>query len=85
MESCSTLDPWLRVHASLGGRVIGIAPRSMVISGKVSDWKEWAGMSFPHSGEYIVPGALHPVVIDLERDLGVYEEPNVWVQHSVRR
>lgn len=39
-------------------------------------------MSFPESGEYVVPGALQPVRIDLQKDLGVYEEPNVWMRHT---
>ena len=55
----------------------------MVISGKVSDWEGWTDMSFPCSGEYVVPGALQPVAIDLGKDLGVYEEPNVWMQPGV--
>ena len=40
-------------------------------------------MRFPESGAYIVPGALQPVLMDLERDLGIYEEPNVWMRHPV--
>lgn len=38
-------------------------------------------MSFPESGEYLVPGALQPVTIDWERDVGLYEDPNVWMRH----
>ena len=40
-------------------------------------------MLFPESDAYVVPGALSPVVMDLERDLGSYEEPNVWMHHPV--
>ena len=76
-------DPWLRVHASLGARSLGIAHNSMENSGKISDSREWTGMEFPHSGEYLVPGALRPVEIDLEKDLGVYKEPNVWMRHAI--
>ena len=82
-EDGELFDPWLRVHASLGAKVLGIAHRSMVISGKVAEWERWTDTIFPESGEYIVPGALRPVAIDLEKDLGIYEEPNVWMQHSV--
>jgi hypothetical protein len=39
-------------------------------------------MAFPESGDYIVPGALVPVQIDRERDLGHYVEPNVWMRHA---
>jgi hypothetical protein len=76
-------DPWLRVHRRLGAEFLRVAPRSMVITGTVFEWEEWTGMLFPESDAYVVPGALRPVVMDLERDLGVYEEPNVWMRHSV--
>ncbi len=82
-EDGKPFDPWLRVHAGLGAEMLGIAPRSMVISGNIPDWEKWTRMSFPKSGEYIVPGALQPVVMDLDSDLGTYEEPNVWMQHGV--
>jgi GNAT superfamily N-acetyltransferase len=74
-------DPWLRVHARLGGRVLGVAPRSMVVTGTVAEWETWADMPFPDSGRYVVPGALAPVAIDREADRGRYVEPNVWVHH----
>ena len=76
-------DPWLRVHRRLGARFLRVAPRSMVITGTIREWEEWTGMRFPESGDYVVPGALRPVVMDLERDRGSYEEPNVWMRHPV--
>jgi hypothetical protein len=76
-------DPWLRVHRRLGARFLRVAPRSMVITGTILEWEEWTEMLFPESDAYVVPGALQPVVMDLERDLGSYEEPNVWMRHPV--
>jgi GNAT superfamily N-acetyltransferase len=76
-------DPWLRVHRRLGARFLKVAPESMVIAGTISEWEEWTGMGFPESGAYVVQGALQPVEMDLERDLGVYREPNVWMRHPV--
>ena len=76
-------DPWLRVHYRLGARFVAVAPESMVIAGTVSEWEGWTGMRFPESGPYVVEGALQPVEMDLERDLGVYTEPNVWMRHPV--
>jgi GNAT superfamily N-acetyltransferase len=75
-------DPWLRAHCELGGTILGIAHRSLVVRGSVAEWEAWTGMEFPASGPYVVPGALEPVVIDRERDEGRYEEPNVWVLHA---
>jgi hypothetical protein len=79
------VDPWLRVHWRLGGRVLGVAPRSMVVEGRVADWERWTGMQFPESGRYVIPGALAPITIDRRRDRGRYVEPNVWVLHRVER
>jgi GNAT superfamily N-acetyltransferase len=76
-------DPWLRVHARLGAKILKIAPRSMKITGSIAEWESWTEMRFPESGKYTVPGALNPVTMNLEKDLGVYVEPNVWMVHKI--
>jgi len=75
------LDPWLRTHERLGAKIVKVAPKSIRVPGSVGAWEEWAEMTFPETGEYVVPGALVPVEIDRERDEGLYEEPNVWMVH----
>lgn len=75
-------DPWLRVHVRQGGRIVKVCHRAMQITGTVAQWETWAGLRFPQSGSYLVPGALVPVTIDVEADLGVYVEPNVWMVHD---
>lgn len=74
-------DPWLRVHVRAGGRIEKVAPRSMVIPGTLEEWREWTGLPFDRSGPVVVPAALAPVHCDLEHDVAVYVEPNVWVVH----
>jgi GNAT superfamily N-acetyltransferase len=76
-------DPWLRVHQSLGARPLGIAPATVTVTGTLDEWREWTGMDFPASGSYVVPGALQPVSIDREQDLGLYQDPNYWMEHAV--
>lgn len=76
-------DPWIRLHHRLGAEIVGIAQRSLDISGTVAEWEEWTGMAFPESGDYVVPGALVPVAVNRERDQGRYVEPNVWMRHLV--
>lgn len=76
-------DPWLRVHRRLGAKFLRVAPRSMRITGSIAGWEGWTGMRFPVSGPYVVPGALCPVEMDVERDLGTYEEPNVRMCHPL--
>jgi Acetyltransferase (GNAT) family len=75
------LDPWLRTHWRLGGRIIATAPRSQTMTGTVEDWQTWTGMPFPSTGEYVIPHGLSTLHIDRETDFGAYTEPNVWVQH----
>ena len=76
-------DPWLRTHWRLGGRMVKVARQSMRITGPLSAWEKWTGLSFPDSGDYIIPGALNPVTLDLEKDEGRYIEPNVWMVHDL--
>ncbi len=76
-------DPWLRTHARLGARLVRPCHEAMRIQGTVAQWEEWAGMPFPESGDFVVPGALTLVSIDREADRGVYVEPNVWMHHRL--
>lgn len=75
------LDPWLRTHVRLGGRIIGAAPHSQVMTGTVEQWQAWTQMQFPSTGHYVIPDGLATLYVDRERDLGTYTEANVWVQH----
>ena len=78
------VDPWIRVHERVGGRILRPAAAAMRVTGSVADWERWTQMALPESGSYVVPGALVPVEIDRERDLGVYEEPACWMRHGTR-
>ena len=81
-DSGRLFDPWLRSHASAGGKIIKPADRSMVVDEPVAFWEMWRGSPFPETGEYKIEGALNPVSIDLERDSGRYVEPNVWFAYQ---
>ncbi|MEU3895245.1 N-acetyltransferase [Streptomyces sp. NPDC045251] len=78
-------DPWLRVHARTGGRVLKVCPASMTISGSLAQWRAWTDLPFDTSGPVEVPGALAPVLADVEQGHAVYIEPNVWVHHGLRQ
>jgi GNAT superfamily N-acetyltransferase len=77
-------DPWMRVHARLGGEIVKPEPRSLRITATVGEWEGWTGMRFPESGEYVFPRGLAPLTVDVEADLGSYWEPNVWMAHQTR-
>ncbi|MEZ5995152.1 MAG: hypothetical protein R3C25_05310 [Hyphomonadaceae bacterium] len=81
-EKGRLFDPWLRSHASAGGRIIKPAERSMVVDEPVAFWEMWSGRPFEASGDYKIDGALTPVSIDLDHDCGRYVEPNVWFAYQ---
>ncbi|MEO3874930.1 N-acetyltransferase [Nonomuraea sp. B12E4] len=76
-------DAWLRVHVRAGGKIVKVAPRSMVVAGTLAEWRRWTNLPFDRSGAIEVSGALSPVHCDVEHDHAVYVEPNVWVSHSL--
>ncbi|MDN5798324.1 MAG: hypothetical protein L0H79_21600 [Intrasporangium sp.] len=51
------------------------------MTGTVAQWQVWTGMCLPTTGTYVIPDGLSTLSIDVERDTGVYVEPNVWMQH----
>lgn len=80
-ENDEPFDPWMRIHYRSKAKILAIAKESMIIKGTVSDWESWVGMKLPATGDYVVLDALVPIFIDIEKDTGVYIEPNVWMQH----
>jgi GNAT superfamily N-acetyltransferase len=76
-------DAWLRVHVRTGGKILRVCHESKTIRGTRAEWEGWTGMRFPQSGKYVIDGALNPMEINLEKDEGVYVEPNVWIVHKM--
>ncbi|OEV05743.1 GNAT family N-acetyltransferase [Streptomyces oceani] len=76
-------DPWLRTHVRIGGKIVGVAPSSMVVPGSLQQWREWTGLPFDTDGAIAVPGGLAPVLCSLQGDCAVYVEPNIWVEHKL--
>jgi len=76
-------DAWLRVHARVGAKIIKPCHEAMTIPGSCAEWEEWTGMKFPQSGKYVIAGALNPIEIIIEKDEGIYIEPNVWLVHEI--
>ena len=76
-------DAWLRVHAKAGAKIIKPCHESMIIRGPRTDWESWTNLKFPQSGKYHIPGALNPIDMNIEKDEGIYIEPNVWMVHPL--
>jgi len=79
----SPFDPSIRLHWKARAAVLRTAPRTMTVNGTVNDWENWTDMRFAESGEYIVDGALRPLLIDLANDYGWYEDPSLWMHHLI--
>ncbi|WP_013320382.1 GNAT family N-acetyltransferase [Gloeothece verrucosa] len=82
-ENKLPFDPWLRIHAKQGAKLIKVCSQSFSIIDTVSNWEARANMRFPESGDYIIPGALVPIKIDYANDQGSYIEPNVWMSYNL--
>jgi hypothetical protein len=75
------LDPWLRTHVRVGGRILATAPSSQTMTGTVAEWETWTRLLLPSTGHYVIPDGLSTLYVDREAGTGTYVEPNVWVQH----
>ena len=75
-------DPWIRTHLNSGARIIKICKNAMNITGDVAYWEDLIGHKIESSGNHIVPGALNPVEIDIDKNYGEYREPNIWISYS---
>lgn len=76
-------DSWLRAHVRMGGRLVKVAPLSMVVPGTLAQWRDWTGMPFDEPGDVVVPFACSPVHVSLAEGHAVYVEANVWVHHDL--
>lgn len=82
-EDGTPVDPWLRTHLRVGGRLVKVCPAAMTIAGSLREWREWTALPFDTSGPLPLDFALNPVHVSVENDYAVYVEPNVWIHHPV--
>ncbi|MDQ3403351.1 MAG: Long-chain-fatty-acid--CoA ligase [Actinomycetota bacterium] len=75
-------DRWMRTHERLGARMIQICPLAVTITGSLTDWHDWTGVTLA-DGENRVPGGIAPVYASVKHDYGVYVEANVWFEHPL--
>ena len=76
-------DPWLRSHVAVGGTVVSVCDRSMVVEQPLEFWQPWTSSTLEQSGDVAFNGALVPLDVDMGARVGRYVEPNVWVTHQV--
>jgi GNAT superfamily N-acetyltransferase len=73
------VDGWLRAVWLAGFTPARGVDRSLVARAPVAAWERWLGHRVPGSGPYLVPGAIKPTTIEVERDEGRYREPHLWM------
>lgn len=74
-------DPWIRMHIKSGGQVTNVCSESVRIAATLSKWREWTGLALTKSGLEILPQGLAPLEVNVEKNVAVYCEPNVWVRY----
>ncbi|MFT6336345.1 MAG: hypothetical protein ACI86M_003707 [Saprospiraceae bacterium] len=74
-------DPWIRTHLKGGAEIINVCSKAMHIDGDINFWERLLNGKVEKSGSYIVEGALNPVHIDIENNLGTYFEDNIWISY----
>jgi GNAT superfamily N-acetyltransferase len=74
-------DPWIRTHLRLGARVLGFAPRSLVVRAPLDRWRECPGFIWIAQDRFLVDGALNPIRL-VEPQVAEYAEPNVWIGYE---
>lgn len=81
-DGVEVYDPWGRTPLRGGARIIKVCNTSMSVEGTLAFWENLFDRPVTQSGEYTLKGALRTVLVDVERDRGIYEEPNVWIEYS---
>ncbi len=77
------LDPWLRLHERGGGIHIRADLQSQRITGSHADWLKWTGLNLAEGENLTVPGTLMPVRWNAAGDVGIYDEPCMWVSYDI--
>jgi len=76
-------DPWIRTHQSSGADFIKVCPKAMIIRGDINFWEGLTKRKINKSGYYIVEGALNPVLMQVENNIGEYQEANIWINYGI--
>ena len=74
------VDPWVRIHEKVGGRIIGCCEDSAVFGGTREQWEEWSKRRLPDDGDILIPGAQG--WLEMISGYGVLREDSLWVLHD---
>ena len=82
-ENQQCYDFWIRTHLKYGAEILNVCSTSLEVRATVSKWREWTSLPLNASGRHHVPEGLVLMNLDLDRNLGIYLEPNIWMQYSL--
>jgi len=75
-------DPWIRTHMNAGAQLLHVCSRSMQVSGDVKFWEQRLQKEITTSRYIHFPGAINSIHVNLEKDIGIYEEDNIWIYYK---
>ena len=75
-------DPWIRTHLKQGAEIIKVCRKAMYVEGDLNFWENNMQQKINSSGRYNIQGALNPVNINIEKNLGIYNESNIWISYQ---
>ena len=81
-EEGQIYDPWIRTHLKGGAKVIKVCNKSMSVTAEIPFWEKLMNKKIESSGYYLVDGALNPVKLELEKNVGCYEEEKNWLYYN---
>jgi len=75
-------DPWIRSHLKSNAKIIDVCSNSMNVKREITFWENLINKQITESGFYEVKGALNPVEINIDLNLGEYREENIWIYYN---
>lgn len=76
-------DPWLNRHSLEGASMLNICARSIVINASIRWWEQQLNLSLNRTGEEVIPFAITPLKVNIDNQVALYEEPNIWYYYSL--
>ncbi|MBD9357368.1 GNAT family N-acetyltransferase [Methylomonas albis] len=77
------IDPWIRTHEKLGGKIAGICANSMRILAPIKRWQKWGAQLNETGDRLLVEGQIAPIRVLPNSGFAEYIEPNIWMMYSL--
>lgn len=78
MSEGDLIDSWLNFFRKAGATELGIARDAITMEAPLEQWEQWTGITFPATGQFIIPGGHQMLNVDVSRNTGTYSEDHLW-------